>query len=320
MENISENKGHEIADRLMIELGKAIIGQKDVLFKSVAAMLAGGHILLEGAPGLAKTTLVKTLATIVSCSFSRIQFTPDLMPSDITGSLVFNIKTNDFITRRGPVFANFLLADEINRSPAKVQSALLEAMQEKQVTIGDETYPLPDPFWVLATQNPIEQEGTYRLPEAQADRFLFKLSIDYPEPNEEINIAKFVVGGKNSLIKSVLTLDELNALKYLISQVFIDDKIYKYASNLVLATRKSIENNFSRFVRYGASPRGTIALVLGARAVAFLNGRNYVVPEDITYIAKDALRHRIGLTFEAYSENLTEDKLIADILKFVDMP
>lgn len=320
MENISENKGHEIADRLMIELGKAIIGQKDVLFKSVAAMLAGGHILLEGAPGLAKTTLVKTLATIVSCSFSRIQFTPDLMPSDITGSLVFNIKTNDFITRRGPVFANFLLADEINRSPAKVQSALLEAMQEKQVTIGDETYPLPDPFWVLATQNPIEQEGTYRLPEAQADRFLFKLSIDYPEPNEEINIAKFVVGGKNSSIKSVLTLDELNALKYLISQVFIDDKIYKYASNLVLATRKSIENNFSRFVRYGASPRGTIALVLGARAVAFLNGRNYVVPEDITYIAKDALRHRIGLTFEAYSENLTEDKLIADILKFVDMP
>lgn len=320
MENISENKGHEIADRLMIELGKAIIGQKDVLFKSVAAMLAGGHILLEGAPGLAKTTLVKTLATIVSCSFSRIQFTPDLMPSDITGSLVFNIKTNDFITRRGPIFANFLLADEINRSPAKVQSALLEAMQEKQVTIGDETYPLPDPFWVLATQNPIEQEGTYRLPEAQADRFLFKLSIDYPEPNEEINIAKFVVGGKNSLIKSVLTLDELNALKYLISQVFIDDKIYKYASNLVLATRKSIENNFSRFVRYGASPRGTIALVLGARAVAFLNGRNYVVPEDITYIAKDALRHRIGLTFEAYSENLTEDKLIADILKFVDMP
>ncbi len=318
--SISETQGYEIADRLLLELGKAIIGQKDVLIKSVAAMLANGHILLEGHPGLAKTTLVKTLAEIVSCSFSRIQFTPDLMPSDITGSLVFNIKLNDFITRRGPVFANFLLADEINRAPAKVQSALLEAMQEKQVTIGDDTYPLPEPFWVLATQNPIEQEGTYRLPEAQADRFLFKLSIDYPEPTEEANIAKFVINNKSSSIKSILTLDELESLKQLISQIFIDDKIYKYACNLVFATRKSADNKFSRLLRYGASPRGTIALLVGARSIAFLNGRNYVVPEDVIYIAKDALRHRIGLTFEAYSEEQTEDKVLSEILKYVEIP
>lgn len=310
----------ELIDRLLIELGKSIVGQREVVFKTLAAMLVGGHVLLEGAPGLAKTTLVKSLAQAVSCKFARVQFTPDLMPSDLTGAMVFNPKTNDFHIRKGPIFANFVLADEINRAPAKVQSALLEAMQEQQVTIADTSYPLPDPFWVLATQNPIEQEGTYRLPEAQADRFLFKLSIDFPILEEEVIIARNAISGKQQISSQVIGLAELKILKDAVRSVFIDEKIEKYAAEITASTRKANINKITRFIRYGASPRGTIALLLAARAVAFLKGRAYVIPEDIQFIAKDSLRHRIGLTFEALAENISADEIVSEIFGIVKAP
>ncbi len=312
----------ELIDRLLLEIGKVILGQRDVVFKSIVAMLAGGHVLLEGAPGLAKTTLVKALADSVSCRFSRIQFTPDLMPSDLTGAMVYSPKDNDFHIRKGPLFANFVLADEINRAPAKVQAALLEAMQENQVTIADTTYILPEPFWVLATQNPIDQEGTYRLPEAQSDRFLFKLQIDFPSIEDEVLIARAAISGKMPVVTNVINLQELAQLKTSIINIYIDEKIQRYAAEIISATRpgKETPNSVSRFIRFGASPRGTIGLLQAARAVAYMKGRGYVLPEDIHFIAKDVIRHRIGLTFEALAEKMTSDKIITEIFNIVKAP
>lgn len=317
MKEIISDKAFYLINQLLQAVNQVIIGQEQIVRKTIAAMLCDGHILIEGAPGLAKTTLVKTLAEAVSCSFSRIQFTPDLMPSDITGSLVYNVKINDFITRKGPLFANFILADEINRAPAKVQSALLEAMQERQITIGEETYPLPDPFWVLATQNPIEQEGTYRLPEAQADRFIFKIIMEYPNINNEILITKKVLSNEIFISKAVLSMEELKFVKNELNKIYIDEKIFKFAAEIVNVTRNDLMYNTLSF---GASPRATISLIKGARAIAFIAGRNYVLPEDIISIAKDVLRHRIGLTFEAIADGITTDTVIEKIWGIVNIP
>jgi len=317
MKEIISDKAFYLINQLLQTINKVIIGQEQIVKKTVAAMLCDGNVLIEGAPGLAKTTLVKTLADAVSCTFSRIQFTPDLMPSDITGSLVYNVKINDFITRKGPLFANFILADEINRAPAKVQSALLEAMQERQVTIGEDTYPLPEPFLVMATQNPIEQEGTYRLPEAQSDRFMFKIIIDYPNLNNEIIITKKVLLNEIHISKAILSVDELQFVKSELNKIYIDDKIYRFAAEIVKATRDNLLGNTLSF---GASPRATIALIKGSRAIAFIAGRNYVLPEDIIFIAKDVLRHRIGLTFEAIADGITPDNVIEKIWDVVNIP
>jgi MoxR-like ATPase len=317
MQEIISDKAYYLINNLIKSINQVIVGQEEVVKKSIAAMLCDGHLLIEGPPGLAKTTLVKTLSEAVSCSFSRIQFTPDLMPSDITGSLVYNVKLNDFITRKGPLFANFILADEINRAPAKVQSALLEAMQERQVTIGEDTYPLPSPFWVLATQNPIEQEGTYRLPEAQADRFIMKILINYPDINNEIKITKKVLNNEVFISKSIISLDELQFLKQEIQKVFVDEKIFKFAASIVHSTR---EKSFANFLSFSASPRATIALIKLGRALALIEGRNYVLPEDIIYIARDVLRHRIGLTFEALADGKTNESIIDVIINTTNIP
>lgn len=310
----------ELIESLVAEVRKSVMGQNEVVFNIIAAMISNGNVLLEGPPGLAKTTLVKSLAEAVGGKFARVQFTPDLLPSDITGSFVYHPKTSEFSLRRGPIFANFILADEINRASAKVQSALLEAMQEQQVTIGENTYKLPYPFWVLATQNPIEQEGTYRLPEAQADRFLIKLKIDYPNIDDEVEIARHNLYKKKAKPTNVLTLDELQFLKESAEKIYINEKIEYYVANIVAATRPKAQNSVSRFIRFGASPRGTIALLSIARSVAFLNGRNYVIPEDVIAMAFDSLRHRIGLTFEALAENITIENIISEVLKFSKMP
>jgi MoxR-like ATPase len=304
------------------EIEKVIVGQGMVLDRLLIALLTEGHVLVEGVPGLAKTMTIKALASSLDLAFKRIQFTPDLLPADIVGTQVFNPKTGDFSVRKGPVFANFILADEINRAPSKVQSALLEAMQEKQVTLAEETFVLARPFLVMATQNPIEQEGTYPLPEAQVDRFLMKVIIEYPSKAEELEIVSRMARGHEPEAKAVMSRSEILRFVELINRVYIDEKVEDYIVNLVLATRdpKAYKVDIENTIHYGASPRASIALHKTARAHAFIKGRGYVTPQDVKSVAKDVLRHRILLTYEADAEDLTSDRLIERILEKVAVP
>lgn len=309
--------------RLSNEINKKVIGQEKMVESLLIGLLSNGHILLEGVPGLAKTLAIKTLSEAVSGSFSRIQFTPDLLPADVVGTLIYNIKENDFKIKKGPIFANFVLADEINRSPAKVQSALLEAMQEKQVTIGDETYRLENPFLVLATQNPVEQEGTYPLPEAQVDRFMLKTLITYPDKEAERIILRNSIDDNFPKIDKVISLEEILRSREIVRKVYMDEKIERYILDIINATRFPQEFNLSKLsplISFGASPRGSINLALAARAYAFLRRRAYVIPEDVRAMSKDVLRHRIGLSYEAEAENITADKIIDDILNAIPIP
>ncbi len=310
-------------DLLMIEVSKAIIGQKVMLERLLVALLSNGHILLEGVPGLAKTLAVKSLSKAIEAKFSRIQFTPDLLPSDIIGTQIYNIQRSEFAIKQGPVFANFVLADEINRAPAKVQSALLEAMQERNVTIGDETFNLPEPFLVLATQNPIEQEGTYPLPEAQTDRFMMKTVISYPEQEEERLIIRQNLSGGPEATKPVVSVDTILKSREIIREVYMDEKIEKYILDIVFATRKP--QNYSLpslrpLIGFGTSPRGSINLAAAARVHAFIKRRGYVIPEDVRAVAKDVLRHRIGITYEAEAENVSSEDIVNQILDHIEVP
>ena len=308
----------QFIDKLRTEIGHVIIGQSHMLDRLLIGLLSNGHVLLEGVPGLAKTLTIKSLAQAIHAKFSRIQFTPDLLPADLIGTLIYNQPKNEFVVRKGPVFANFILADEINRSPAKVQSALLEAMQERQVTIGDTTYKLDEPFLVLATQNPLEQEGTYPLPEAQVDRFIMKVIVDYPKMNEEQQILRLNIQGDFPVIKQVVSLQEVSNAKELTKQIYMDEKIEQYILDIVFATRNPEQYKLEKLkplISYGASPRGSINLGLAAKAQAFLNKRGFVIPEDIRSICKDVLRHRIGLTYEAEAENVKVEDVIEDVLK-----
>ncbi len=305
------------------EINKAIIGQEYMIDRLLIGLLGNGHVLLEGVPGLAKTLAIKTLADAVQGDFSRIQFTPDLLPADVIGTQIYNIKENDFSIKRGPIFANFVLADEINRAPSKVQSALLEAMQEKQVTIGDETMALPKPFLVLATQNPIDQEGTYILPEAQSDRFMLKCRIDYPSLEDERQIMKMVATSHQPQIRPVISLNNIVEAKILINQIYLDEKIEKYILDMVFATRYPEKYGLAElknFISFGASPRASINLAIASRAMAFLKNRAFVIPEDVKDVAKDILRHRIGLSFEAEAEEVTSDEVVDRILARIQAP
>ena len=308
---------------IMNEMEKTIVGQKYLLERLLVGILADGHILIEGVPGLAKTLAVKTLASAVDCKFSRIQFTPDLLPGDIIGTMVFNPKTSEFNVRKGPVFANIVLADEINRAPAKVQSALLEAMQERQVSISDSTYPLDDPFLVLATQNPIEQEGTYPLPEAQVDRFMLKLKITYPDKKDEKEIMERVSSNKQGAVKKVVNQARIKKARESVRMVYMDDKIKDYIVDIVLASRNPEEykiKDLKNLISFGASPRASIYLAEASRAYAFLSGRGYVTPEDVKNIAMDVMRHRIILTYEAEADNLTSEDVVKRLLLEVEVP
>ena len=310
-------------DTLRQELGKVIVGQSHLVDTLLIGLLSNGHILLEGVPGLAKTLAITTLAKAVDADFSRIQFTPDLLPADLIGTLIYSQKSEDFVVRKGPVFANFVLADEINRSPAKVQSALLEAMQERQVTIGDETYKLPEPFLVLATQNPLEQEGTYPLPEAQVDRFMLKVVITYPELSEEKRIIRQNITGEKIEVKPILKPEEIVEARKVVRQVYLDEKIEQYIADIVFATRfpeKYGLKDLKDMISFGASPRASINLALAARAYAFIKRRGYVVPEDVRAVAHDVLRHRIGLSYEAEASNMTSDEIVSVILNSVEVP
>jgi MoxR-like ATPase len=311
-------------ETLRNSLSKVIIGQHEMIDRLIIALLSNGHILLEGVPGLAKTLTIKSLAQAIHAKFSRIQFTPDLLPADVTGTMIYNQQRNEFFVRKGPIFANFILADEINRAPAKVQSALLEAMQEKQVTIGDQTYFLEEPFLVLATQNPLEQEGTYPLPEAQVDRFMMKVIVNYPDKNEEqLIIRNQAQGTPLPVIEPVVSLYEVNEGKTLTRQVYLDEKIEKYIVDIVFATRFPDQYNLSKLkntISYGASPRASINLALAAKAHAFMHKRGFVIPDDIKTICKDVMRHRIGLTYEAEAENITAETIISEILRTVNVP
>ena len=305
------------------EINKAIIGQEYMVERLLIGLLGNGHILLEGVPGLAKTLAIKTLSEAVSGEFSRIQFTPDLLPADVIGTMIYNVKENDFLVKKGPIFANFVLADEINRAPSKVQSALLEAMQEKQVTIGDETMPLPKPFLVLATQNPIDQEGTYLLPEAQSDRFMLQCKIDYPSFEDERKVMRMVATARQPKIKPVISLENISEAKELINQIYLDEKIEKYILDMVFATRYPEQYGLAElkdYISFGVSPRASINLAIASRAVAFLKNRAFVTPEDVKGIAKDVLRHRIGLTFEAEAENISAENIIDKILSKIQAP
>jgi len=312
-----------IIENLLAEIGKSIIGQREIIEKTIIGLLTRGHILIEGVPGLAKTYIIKTLAASVNASFRRIQFTPDLLPADITGTQIYNQKTGDFKSKKGPLFANFILSDEINRAPPKVQSALLEAMQERQVTIGNETYPLPEPFMVLATQNPIEQEGTYPLPEAQVDRFKQKLIISYPNKDEEKRIMKQQTAEKLPETKPVVDIKELNSLRDFIFKIHADEKIRDYIIDIVFATRKPSDygiENLDVYIKYGASPRASIYLFEAARAHAFIQRRGFVIPEDVKASVYDILRHRIILSYEAEAEGIKEEDIIRDILEAIEIP
>ena len=304
-------------------MSKVIVGQKHMTERLLIGLLSNGHILLEGVPGLAKTLAIKTLANIVDADFSRIQFTPDLLPADLVGTMIYSQKTEEFMVKKGPVFANFVLADEINRSPAKVQSALLEAMQEHQVTIGESTFALPDPFLVMATQNPIEQEGTYPLPEAQVDRFMLKVVIDYPKKEEEKVILRQNINKEYPEVHKVTsTKDILNARK-VCREVYLDEKIENYITDIVFASRYPEEFKLKKFagmISYGGSPRASINLALAAKAYAFIKRRGYVIPEDVRAVAPDVMRHRIGLTYEAEAENITTEDIINEILNIVEVP
>ena len=316
-------KESAFVDLLSMEMGKVIVGQKQLVENLLIGLLANGHILLEGVPGLAKTLAIKTLAQLIDAKYSRIQFTPDLLPADVIGTLVYSQKTEQFTVKKGPIFANFVLADEINRAPAKVQSALLEAMQERQVTIGSETFKLDKPFLVMATQNPIEQEGTYPLPEAQCDRFMLKVKIDYPKKDEELKIIAAHLSGFANTVAPVLKADEILDARKVVKQVYIDEKIQKYIIDIVFATRYPETyglENLKDMIQYGASPRASINLALAARAYAFLKRRGYVIPEDVRAICPDVLRHRIGLSYEAEANNMTAEEVIAEILNKVEVP
>ncbi len=305
------------------EINKAIIGQEYMIDRLLIGLLGNGHVLLEGVPGLAKTLAIKSLAEAVHGQFSRIQFTPDLLPADVIGTQIYSIKDNDFSIKRGPIFANFVLADEINRAPSKVQSALLEAMQEKQVTIGDETMALPNPFLVLATQNPIDQEGTYLLPEAQSDRFMLKCKIDYPKFEDERKVMRMVSSSHQPKIKPVISLQNISDAKNLVNQIYLDEKIEKYILDMVFATRTPQDYQLSElksYISFGASPRASINLAIASRAHAFLKNRAFVIPEDVKAVAKDILRHRIGLSFEAEAEEITADYIVDKILSKVQAP
>ena len=309
---------------LMDEIGKVIVGQNEVVTKILIGLLSNGHILLEGVPGLAKTTIVKTVAQLIDTKFQRIQFTPDMLPADLIGTLIYNQKTGGFETKQGPIFANIILADEINRSPAKVQSALLEAMQERQITIGEKTFLLDDPFLVFATQNPIEQEGTYPLPEAQIDRFMMKLKVDYPSKDEELEILRkmAVINGETELTP-VVHPSAIKEARQVVSDIYVDEKIEKYVVDLILATRDPHDyklGEIADLIAYGGSPRATIFLVLASRARAFLEGRGYVVPEDVRYVGFDILRHRIIPTYEAEAEEVSSEDLIQRLFDTIEVP
>jgi MoxR-like ATPase len=310
-------------DLLWMEVGKNIIGQKYMIERLLIGLLSQGHILLEGVPGLAKTLAIKTLATAVEGKFSRIQFTPDLLPADLIGTLIYNQAKGEFNIKKGPVFANFILADEINRAPAKVQSALLEAMQERQVTIGEQTFKLEEPFLVLATQNPIEQEGTYPLPEAQVDRFMLKVTITYPSQEEERQIMRQHMLEATAAIQSVVRPEQIVKARKLVKSVYMDEKIERYILDIVFATRNPEDYKLSKLkplISYGGSPRASINLALAAKAYAFIKRRGYVIPEDVRAICYDVLRHRIGVTYEAEAENITSENIISEILNTVEVP
>lgn len=310
-------------DKLRQEVGHVIIGQSHMLDRLLIGLLSNGHVLLEGVPGLAKTLTIKSLAQAIQAKFSRIQFTPDLLPADVIGTMIYNQQRNEFVVRKGPIFANFILADEINRAPAKVQSALLEAMQERQVTIGESTYKLDAPFLVLATQNPLEQEGTYPLPEAQVDRFIMKVIVDYPKMNEEQLILRYNVQGTFPSVKQVVSVQEVLDAKDLTKQIYMDEKIEQYILDIVFATRQPEDYKLDKLkplISYGASPRGSINLGIASKAQAFLNKRGFVIPEDVRSICKDVLRHRIGLTYEAEAENVKVEDVIEDVLRKINVP
>lgn len=310
-------------DLLTLEINKVIIGQKHMIERLLIGLLGQGHVLLEGVPGLAKTLAINTLSQAVSGNFSRIQFTPDLLPADVVGTLIYNMKANDFTIKKGPIFANFVLADEINRAPAKVQSALLEAMQEKQVTIGDETFILEKPFLVMATQNPVEQEGTYPLPEAQVDRFMLKTVIDYPKLEDEQQIVRANLKGAFEKIKPIVSVKEILNAQKAVREVYMDEKIEKYILDIVFATRYPERYNLSELnplISFGASPRGSINLATAAKCYAFIKRRGYVIPEDVRAVVLDVLRHRIGITYEAEAENITSENIINKIVNVIEVP
>ena len=310
-------------DILTMEMNKVIVGQRHMVERLLIGLLGQGHILLEGVPGLAKTLAINTLSKAVHGEFSRIQFTPDLLPADVVGTLIFNIKNNDFSIKKGPIFANFVLADEINRAPAKVQSALLEAMQERQVTIGDETFTLEQPFLVMATQNPIEQEGTYPLPEAQVDRFMLKTVIHYPQQAEEQLIIRQNLKGGFEQVNQVVSLEQILRAQAAVREVYMDEKIEKYILDIIFATRTPENYNLSDLkplIAFGASPRGSINLALAAKCYAFIKHRGYVVPEDVRAVVHDVLRHRIGVTYEAEAENVTSEDIINRIVNVIEVP
>ena len=316
-------KESAFVDLLQIELGKVIVGQHQMLERLLIGLLGQGHILLEGVPGLAKTLAINSLSKAIKASFSRVQFTPDLLPADVIGTMIYNIKENDFSIKKGPVFANFVLADEINRAPAKVQSALLEAMQERQVTIGDESFALKPPFLVMATQNPVEQEGTYPLPEAQVDRFMLKVIIDYPNKTDEQQIVRAQVSGATNAIKPVVTTAQVIKAQKAAQEVYMDEKIEKYIIDLIFATRYPEQyglEDLKPLISFGASPRGSINLTTAAKCYAFIKRRGYVVPEDVRAVVHDVLRHRIGITYEAEAENITSEDIINRIVNVVEVP
>ncbi len=321
--NARIEKESGFVDAISLEMSKVIIGQKHLIDSLLIGLLSDGHILLEGVPGLAKTLAIKTLAEVIDAEFSRIQFTPDLLPADLIGTLIYSQKKEDFFVKKGPVFANFILADEINRSPAKVQSALLEAMQERQITIGDETYKLEEPFLVMATQNPIEQEGTYPLPEAQIDRFMLKVLIDYPEKEDEKLIVRENLGKEFPSANTILSTSDIKRARDVVKDVYMDEKIENYILDIVFATRypeKYSLEKYSSHISYGASPRASINLAKAAKAYAFIRRRGYVVPEDVRAVCADVMRHRIGLSYEAEAENITQENIIVDILNVIEVP
>lgn len=313
----------EFIDILFNEIGKVIVGQKQMLERLVIGLLGNGHVLLEGVPGLAKTLAIKSLASSMKAKFQRIQFTPDLLPADLIGTLIYNQKDGNFTIKKGPIFANFILADEINRAPAKVQSALLEAMQERQVTIGETTFKLDEPFLVLATQNPIEQEGTYPLPEAQVDRFMLKVKITYPNREEEQKIMRTISTGTQQNPNAVVSPDDILRARKLVNEIYMDEKIEKYILDIVFATRNPKEyglDELTDLISYGGSPRASIYLALGTRAMAFVRRRGYVIPEDVRSICSDVLRHRIAVTYEAEAEDITSETIISKILNKIEVP
>ena len=310
-------------DLLTAEMNKVIVGQKYMIERLLIGLLGNGHILLEGVPGLAKTLAINTLSKAVDASFSRVQFTPDLLPADVVGTMIYNMKENDFMIKKGPIFANFVLADEINRAPAKVQSALLEAMQERQITIGDETFKLDEPFLVMATQNPVEQEGTYPLPEAQVDRFMLKTVIDYPKLEDEQTIMRANLNGSFGKVNPVVSITQIIKARAAVNEVYMDEKIEKYILDIIFATRYPERYNLEKLkplINFGSSPRGSIALAKAAKCYAFIKRRGYVIPEDVRAVVNDVLRHRIGITYEAEAENITSLDIINSIINEVQVP